>query len=151
LKKKKASILLVDDDENICRTLGLILEEKGYNVDFAHTGKDAIEKSKKKVYNVALLDIKLPDIEGVKLLKLLRETTPKMIKIMVTGYPALQNAVQALNWGADAYIIKPVDPEELTKTVEEKLEKQRELEIMTEDKIAEFVKTRTQKLLEELK
>jgi len=147
--KGKARILIVDDDEDICRTLSLILEEKGYEVDAAHTGKEAIEKSKTKVYNAALLDIKLPDMEGTELLTAMRETSPKMIKIMVTGYPALKNAVEALNKGADAYLMKPVNPEKLIKTIEEKLKIQKEAEVMTQEKIAAFVKTRTEKLLQE--
>ncbi|MCD6432065.1 response regulator [Candidatus Bathyarchaeota archaeon] len=147
--KGKARILIVDDDEDICRTLSLILEEKGYEVDAAHTGKEAIEKSKTKVYNAALLDIKLPDMEGTELLTAMRETSPKMIKIMVTGYPALKNAAEALNKGADAYLMKPVNPEKLIKTIEEKLKIQKEAEVMTQEKIAAFVKTRTEKLLQE--
>jgi DNA-binding NtrC family response regulator len=148
--KGKASILIVDDDESICKTLGLILEGEGYNVDVANSGKEAIEKSKEKVYNVALLDIVLPDMLGTELLKRLHETTPKMIKIMVTGYPNLQNTVEALNYNADAYLIKPVNCEKLLKTIEEKLEKQREEEKITAEKIAAFVKTRTQKLLQKI-
>jgi DNA-binding response OmpR family regulator len=148
--KRKASILVVDDDENICKTLSLILESRGYKVDVAYSGEKAIEKSKAKAYNIALLDIMLPDIQGTKLLKKLRETTPKMIKIMVTGYPKLENAIEALNYNADAYMTKPVNPENLIKVIEEKLEKQRREEIMTVEKIEAFVKTRTQRLLEEM-
>jgi DNA-binding NtrC family response regulator len=148
--KRKASILVVDDDENICKTLSLILESRGYKVDVAYSGEKAIEKSKAKAYNIALLDIVLPDIQGTKLLKKLRETTPKMIKIMVTGYPKLENAIEALNYNADAYMTKPVNPENLIKVIEEKLEKQRREEIMTVEKIEAFVKTRTQRLLEEM-
>ncbi len=73
-----------------------------------------------------------------------------MIKIMVTGYPNLQNAVEALNYNADAYLIKPVNYEKLLKVIEEKLEKQREEETLTAEKIAAFVKTRTQKLLQKV-
>lgn len=148
--RRKASILVVDDDENICKTLSLILESRGYKVDVAYSGEKAIEKSKAKAYNIALLDIVLPDIQGTKLLKKLRETTPKMIKIMVTGYPKLENAIEALNYNADAYMTKPVNPENLIKVIEEKLEKQRREEIMTVEKIEAFVKTRTQRLLEEM-
>lgn len=148
--KRKASILVVDDDENICKMLSLILESRGYKVDVAYSGEKAIEKSKAKAYNIALLDIVLPDIQGTRLLKELRETTPKMIKIMVTGYPKLDNVIEALNYDADAYLTKPVNPENLIKVIEEKLEKQRREEIMTMEKIEAFVKTRTQRLLEEM-
>ncbi|MGB9854681.1 MAG: response regulator [Candidatus Bathyarchaeales archaeon] len=148
--KRKASILVVDDDESICKTLSLILESRGYKVDVAYSGEKAIEKSKAKAYNIALLDIVLPDIQGTKLLRKLQETTPKMIKIMVTGYPKLDNAIEALNYDADAYLIKPVNPENLIKVIEKKLEKQRREEIMTVEKIEAFVKTRTQRLLGEM-
>jgi len=145
-QKEKVRILVVDDDESICRTLSLILEAEGYETDIANTGKEAIEKTKTNFYNVALLDIKLPDMEGTKLLTAMQDTFPKMIKIMVTGYPSLQNAVEALNYGADAYIMKPVDPEELLRVIKEKLKEQREARKMTEEKIAEWVKTRIMQL-----
>jgi len=148
--KNKEKILIIDDDEGICKTLSLILENEGYSVETANTGKEALEKSKTKIYNVALLDIRLPDIEGTKLLKALREGTPRMIKIMVTGYPQLENAVEALNLGADAYLMKPVYPGDLIKTIEEKLEAQKKAETITEEKIAVFLEARAQKLLEDL-
>ena len=69
-----------------------------------------------------------------------------MMKIMVTGYPSLENAVKSLNIGADAYVMKPVDPENLQKVVEEKLKEQEEAERMTEEKMAEWIQTRIRKL-----
>ncbi|MGQ9460368.1 MAG: response regulator [Candidatus Bathyarchaeaceae archaeon] len=143
---KKASILIVDDDEGILETMSAILEEKGYYTDTAKTGREAIEKSKTNFYNLALLDIKLPDIEGTKLLTEMKETSPKMVQIMITGYASLENAVEALNLGADAYIMKPVDPEKLLKVINEKLKKQREAEKISEKKIAEWIETRARKL-----
>ena len=146
---KKASILIVDDNEGILETLGTILEEKGYSTDTAKNGREAIEKAKKNFYNVALLDIKLPDIEGTKLLTKIEETTPRMVKIMVTGYAALENAIEALNLGADAYIMKPVDPENLLKIVNEKLKVQRKAEKMSQKKVADWIETRARKLEKE--
>jgi ActR/RegA family two-component response regulator len=73
-----------------------------------------------------------------------------MIKIMFTGYPELENAVKALNEGADAYIMKPADPDKILKTIEEKLEQQANAEKMTEEKISTFLETRVQKLLSKL-
>jgi len=87
---ESARILVVDDDESIRKVLATILEENGYIVDTAENGKEAIEKSNTKFYNLALIDIRLPDMEGTKLLTTIRETTPKMVKIIVTGYPSLQ-------------------------------------------------------------
>jgi DNA-binding NtrC family response regulator len=151
LKNKKARILVVDDDTGICSTLSLFLGLNNYDVDVANTGKEAIEKSKTEVYDVALLDIRLPDIEGTKLLTALRETTPKMIKIMVTGFPALENAIQALKLDADDYVMKPVDPQELVQLIEKKLEERKKAETMTEDRIRGFIETRTAKLLEDVR
>jgi DNA-binding NtrC family response regulator len=143
---KKASILIVDDNKSILETLSAILEEKGYRADTAKNGKEAIEKSKTNFYNMALLDIKLPDIEGTKLLTKIEETTPRMVKIMITGYASLENAVEALNLGADAYIMKPVDPEKLLKTINEKLKEQRKAEKMSQKKVAGWIETRARKL-----
>jgi len=144
--KDKPSILIVEDDANIRETLSIILQQKGYNADTAKNGKEAIQKSKTKFFNLALLDIKLPDMEGTKLLMTMHGTLPKMVKIMITGYPSLENAVEALNQGADAYIIKPVEPEKLLALIEEKLEKQQEAEKITEEKVTEWIKTRARKL-----
>jgi len=145
-KNQPASILIVEDDTNIRETLNTILQQKGYNTDTAKNGQEAIQKSQTKFFNIALLDIKLPDMEGTKLLTTLHETLPKMVKIMITGYPSLENAVEALNQGADAYIIKPVKPEKLLALIEEKLEKQSQAEKMTEEKVIDWVKTRARKL-----
>jgi len=149
VKKNKASILIVEDDANIRETLSTILQQKGYHTDTAKAGQEAIQKSKAKFFNLSLLDIRLPDMEGTKLLTKMHCTTPKMVKIMLTGYPSLQNAVEALNLGADAYIIKPVDPEELIKVIEEKLDKQREDEKISEERVTEWIETRARKIKNE--
>ena len=146
MTKDKPSILIVEDDANIRKTLSAILQQKGYNADTARNGQEALQKSKAKFFNLALLDIKLPDIEGTKLLTTMHESFPKMMKIMITGYPSLENAVEALNLGADAYIIKPVNPKKLLALIKEKLKKQSQAEKMTEEKITEWIETRARKL-----
>ena len=150
MKKKGARILIVDDDTSICRTLSLILEDKGHTVQTANTGKEAIEKCSKTMFDAAILDIKLPDIEGTDLLKALPQATSKMVKVVFTGYPELKSAVKALNNGADAYLMKPVDPPTLVKTIKEKLQRKANTEKMTEEKITEFLQTRTQQLLNKM-
>jgi DNA-binding response OmpR family regulator len=64
VKDKKARIIVVDDDANICSSMGLYLRLNGYDVDVANTGEEAVEKSKKRIYDVALLDVMLPDIRA---------------------------------------------------------------------------------------
>ncbi len=92
-------MLIIDDDESICKTLRIIFEKHGYRVDVAHTGKEAIKMTKKKFYNAAFIDIRLPDIKGVDLLPQLEDKHSKMVKIIITGYASLDNAVEALHQG----------------------------------------------------
>ena len=143
---KQARILIVDDDENIRKTMTAILEDEGYIVDSAASGKEAIEKANGTTYNLALLDIRLPDMEGVELLKLMKDSLPRTRKIMVTGYPSMQNAISAVNKRADAYLIKPVDVEKLLETVKEQLKLQEEENNFTEMKVAEFIESRVKEL-----
>lgn len=138
-------ILIVDDDEAICRTLAAILQAEGYQTTTTTTAKEAIEKAESQFFNIALLDIKLPDMEGTQLLAQLQKTTPETIKIMITGYPSLKNAVDALNYGADSYVMKPVDPAELLKTIENKLGKQKHAEKITKEKLAEWIQFQARK------
>jgi len=126
--------------------LKAILELKGYKIDTAKTGQEAIEKSKANFYNLALLDIKLPDMEGTDLLVKMHGSEPKMMKVMLTGFPSLENAVRALNLGADAYLMKPINPKELLKVIEEKLREQWEAEVMGEEKVRDWIETRLRKL-----
>jgi DNA-binding NtrC family response regulator len=136
------TILVVDDDEDILEGLKEILENEGYTVDTARTGQEAIEKSKTRIYDLALLDIRLPDIEGVKLLTKIHESSQKTIKIMITGYPSLKNAVESMNLGANGYIIKPIDPEKLLAIVRERLKSRMQAEALTEKEVKEWIESR---------
>lgn len=146
MTEKKLRILIVEDDKNIRETMKNILEQRGYETDAAETGAEAEQKLKNKFFNLVLLDIKLPNMEGTQLLAKLHETTPKMVKIMVTGYPSIENAMEALNQGANAYVIKPVKPAKLLALIKEKLEEQQQAEKMTENKVTDWIKTRAHQL-----
>jgi two-component system response regulator AtoC len=140
---EKKHILVIDDDESVLETMARILELEGYDVETAKTGKEAVEKSNAKFHNLALIDIRLPDMQGTQLLTGMRETVPKMLKIIVTGYPSMDNAIEATNKGADGYVIKPIiNTNEFLNKIKEHLKKQEESERYSEDKVAEFVKTR---------
>jgi len=145
-EKTKPRILVIDDDEDIRKVLSEILKDKGYNADSAETGGEAIRKTWKKFYNLALIDIKLPDMNGVELLTKIRETKPKMRKIIITGYPTLKNAVEALNKGADAYIMKPLDIAKVLATIKEQLKKQRREQKMTEKQLVQYIETRVKQI-----
>ena len=122
---EKESILIVDDDERICRNLSLILNDKGYETDTAGTGQEALEKARGRFFNVALLDIKLPDMEGVELLMPLKKIHPDMIVFMITGYPSLETSIRTSLEGALAYITKPLDIDSVLTAVRKALDKQR--------------------------
>jgi DNA-binding NtrC family response regulator len=139
-------ILVIDDDENIRSVVTAILEDEGYVVETADTAKKGIEKSEKSFYNLALIDVRLPDMEGIELLGKLRDTKPKMRKIIVTGYPTMQNAVAAVNKGADAYVLKPFDVEKILRTIKEQLQKQADERRFNEARVAEFIETRVKEL-----
>jgi DNA-binding NtrC family response regulator len=141
-----ARILIVDDDENIRKVLMAILEDKGYNIESVGTAREAMRRTDRKFYNLALIDIRLPDMEGIELLTKIRDTTPRMRKIVITGYPTLQNAVDAVNRGADAYVMKPFDVERVLRTISEQLSKQEQEKKYSQDKVAEFIETRVREL-----
>jgi DNA-binding NtrC family response regulator len=139
---EKARILVVDDDASIRKVVSIILGQAGYLVDTADCVEEAVAKSNANFYNLALIDVRLPDMEGTKLLTLLRETSPKMVKIILTGYPVLENALEAINRGVDGYLTKPVNSETLLRTVREHLRKQEKSKNFTEQSLKEYVETR---------
>jgi len=147
----KAKILVIDDDQLICETLNALLENEGYLVDTAENGQQAIKKSFDNFYNIAIVDWRLPDIEGTQLLGRLKETTPKMMKIMLTGFPSTNNAVEAVNNRADAFFLKPVNLDVLLTKIRALLKEQEQAKNYTEEKVGEFIETRTKELLQKRK
>jgi len=143
---ENARIIIIDDDESIRQVLKTILEEEGYAVDTADTGKEAVLKTNEKVYNLALIDMRLPDIEGIDLILKIKDTTPRMRKIIVTGYPTIQNAMEAVDRQADAFILKPFDVERVLQTIREQLMKQDEEKQFSQEKVTAFIKTRAKEL-----
>ena len=99
----KKTILVVDDDKSILRTFTRILQKSGYEIDVAETGKEAMEKTESRHYDLALVDIRLPDMDGTDLLAKLKKQLQHTVKIMITGFPSLETGVKALDEGADAY------------------------------------------------
>ncbi|HMK94831.1 MAG TPA: response regulator [Candidatus Limnocylindrales bacterium] len=112
-----STVLIVDDDPKMRELLTSILENAAYIVETASNGKDAIKACKKFPVDVALIDVELPDVKGTALLSALKDLRPKMIKIIITGYPSIENAVTAVNEKADGYIVKPFDPAELLEMI----------------------------------
>lgn len=119
------SVLIIDDDKGMCKTLSRILEMDGYKVFTANTGYEGAAYIKESPFNVAVLDIKLPDIDGVELLEIVKKLDPDLSVIMMTAYASVENAIKALNEGADAFVTKPFNIEELRAIVKKSIEKQR--------------------------
>ena len=121
---EKACILVVDDEESQRKSLSLILKKKGYPVESAGNGAEALEKAAGRTISVALLDIKLPDTDGVDLIAPLKLLNPDMGIIMFTGFASVENTVRSMNAGASGYLVKPVNFEELLIKVQDLIERQ---------------------------
>lgn len=117
--------LIVDDDESVLRNFSRLLEEDGYEVYSAGTGKDAIDLVGKHNFDVILVDFRLPDIDGDELLDKINDKVTNAVKVMITGFPTitLENKVNDL--GIDAYVVKPIKPLELLSLIQEKLKEKK--------------------------
>jgi len=118
----KANILIVDDEAVVRDSLGKWFSEEGYNVDTAASAKEALLKLPVERWDLALLDIKMPGMDGLELQRKMREAHPEIILIIMTGYASVETAVQALKDGAYDYITKPFDPDDLTHVIHKALE-----------------------------
>ena len=120
-----ASILIIDDDRGTRETVADILGFRGYLVETAERGEDGLEKVRTRPFDATIVDIKLPDISGLDLLKALKEASPETEVIFITGYASLQTAIQAIDGAAFAYLVKPFEMDHLLATLAKALEKQR--------------------------
>ncbi len=145
---KISKILVIDDDDTIRRTLALTLESEGYSVDTAKEGEEAIAKSYTHFYNLAIVDWRLPDMPGTELLGRLKETTPKMMKIMLTGYPSMGVAIDAVNKHADAFLVKPPNMDELLAKIKELISLQDEADQFSQLKVVQFIESKTKEAIE---
>jgi DNA-binding NtrC family response regulator len=136
-------ILIVDDDKTILEGFKVLLETKKYKISTAEDGRKALEKVRNNFYNLVLLDIKLPDMEGTDLLLEFRQLNPKMKTIIITGYSTRENAINSLNLGADGYLEKPVTPGKLLEIVADKLSEQETENMLYEDTVNELLRSRT--------
>ena len=115
------TVLVVDDDKAILRTFGRILQRAGYMTETAENGKEALEKIRARSYDAALIDVILGDSNGLDLLPKIGESSPKTVRIMITGADSAEKRIEAFVNGADAFLTKPVDPVALLTVFEEKL------------------------------
>jgi len=123
-----ARILVVDDEEIVIRSCLRILEGNGYEIDVAHDGHDALRKVESNTYDVMILDIMMPNLGGLEVLRRVKETHPDIDVIMITGLSQIDTAVQAMKLGAFDYISKPFEPDELKLVVQRARERRQLLQ-----------------------
>lgn len=121
-----ARILLVDDDTTFCLMLKTWLTKRGFRIDEAFSCREALSKMKSATYEVVLTDLRLPDEDGMFLLKNVKSTAPEVQVILMTGYADIHTAVQAMKLGAFDYVAKPVIPDEILKKIQDALEQKAE-------------------------
>ncbi len=122
--KNISKLLVVDDDANLRKTLADILRIKGYEVVVAGTGAEGIAEAKRAFINVALIDLKLPDMSGIEVMMHIKEATPFTEAIILTGHAALDTAIEATNKGAFSYLLKPYEIDDLLQHIRRAVERQ---------------------------
>ncbi len=117
----KPSLLIVDDDEVMRETLSDVLRKKGYEVFVAPSGNDALSAIRKNIIDLIVLDMRLPDLDGLEVLKEAKEARPQLKGIIITAYPSVQTAVDAMKEGAVDYLSKPFDLNKLEELIRQTL------------------------------
>lgn len=115
---KKSSVLVVDDEDALRTVLTSELSNEGYEVRNASDGDEAIAELQKAKYDLVLLDIKMPRMNGFEVLKFIKEQQPKTKVVMLTGFADLKNAIESKKLGADDFVSKPYDLVDLLTTIE---------------------------------
>lgn len=142
-------ILVVDDEQHVRSSLAIWFREEGYQVSIAESGKEALEIATREPPDILLVDIKMPGMDGLELQRKMRELLPEATVILMTAYAAVDTAVQALKDGAYDYIVKPFDPDELSRLVRKAAERysllteNRELRHRLESSIPQIIAAKT--------
>ncbi len=100
-------ILVVDDDEVACNLLREVLAEEGYKVEMVKSGQEAVKKGETAFYDLVITDLKIPDLDGLEVLKCYKQMSPETLVIMITAFGSIESAIEAMNAGAFDYISKP--------------------------------------------
>lgn len=115
---RSLKILIIDDEKVICDACHLILSERGHTVERKLDGAAGLKALQFNSYDVVLLDMMLPDIEGMEILKTIKQKTPQAGVIVITGYSTVANALKAMKLGATDYLSKPFSEDELLASIE---------------------------------
>ncbi len=115
---KPLTVLVIDDEQVICDACRLVLSENGHQVAHCITGNQGLLEIERNAYDLILLDMKLPDIDGTRILEFIRERSLSSAVVVMTGYSTLSNAVEAMKLGAADYLSKPFSEDELLATID---------------------------------
>jgi DNA-binding NtrC family response regulator len=121
MERAAAKILVVDDEVTAGRSIEKVLSKKGFQIDFAQSADEGLNKMEEGLFELVLLDIMMPRVNGIEFLRIVKERWPNLKVVMVTGYPSIETAVEATRLGAFDYISKPFTPSELRDKVKEAL------------------------------
>lgn len=121
---RNVSIIVVDDEEIVRESLKEWLLDDGYNVDTAEDGPTALKMMKEKSYDIAIIDLKMPKMDGLEVMERMKEISPETKVIMITAYATVHTAVQAIKMGAYDYLVKPCNPEEISLLIQRLIESQ---------------------------
>lgn len=124
MKKTEIEVLIVDDEELVTMVLNRELEDEGYRVTAANGGQEAINILAAKEFNLLILDIKMPKVDGFEVLRFVKDRWPKTEVIMLTGFPELKHYTESKKLGAEDLLSKPYDLNDLLTTVERVLRTQ---------------------------
>jgi len=113
MRRYSPNILVVDADPDIREALSDMLRHEGYRVKAVGNGAEALQRIRQAHYEVALLDIRLPDLDGLSILRVMKRLDPRLPIIVLTGYATVENTIETLVKGAFAYLIKPYNQEEI--------------------------------------
>ena len=118
-------ILVIDDEEIMRDSCSQILAKEGHTVETAENGTEGLDRIKSDIPDIALVDLKMPGIDGLELLELIRDVDPEIVSIVITGYPTIESAVEAMKRGAYDFLPKPFSPDELRIIVRRGLERRK--------------------------
>jgi len=125
--KNKKNILVIDDEPIVLDSCRRILSQEGFEVKGAMNGREGLKKIEEDKYDAVLVDWKLPEIDGMEVLRIIKKNHPDIIVVMITGYPSVESAVKAMKLGVSDYVSKPFTPEELKEVLIKALEHSRTL------------------------